>query len=124
LEFTDADVFHITGDWCAAFLAPALESWDIDLRSFGLEITLSPKTASGVTKQYEFREKSDLRPIAIERGLEQFLADKSMCGDATDEEIRFLSMLRFVGRRPTALYYYRELQSLRDPLHFLPTGQE
>jgi len=22
------------------------------------------------------------------------------------------------GRRPNALYYYRELQNLRDPLHF------
>jgi hypothetical protein len=24
----------------------------------------------------------------------------------------------FSGKRPTALYYYRELQNLRDPLHF------
>jgi hypothetical protein len=26
--------------------------------------------------------------------------------------------LRLKGRRPTPLYYYRELQNLRDPLHF------
>jgi hypothetical protein len=26
--------------------------------------------------------------------------------------------MRFNGKRPTALYYYRELQSFRDPLHF------
>jgi hypothetical protein len=26
--------------------------------------------------------------------------------------------LQFKNHRPTALYYYRELQNLRDPLHF------
>jgi hypothetical protein len=34
------------------------------------------------------------------------------------EEIEFLKKLRFNGKRPTPLYYYRELQNLRDPLHF------
>jgi hypothetical protein len=29
----------------------------------------------------------------------------------------FLKRLRFDGRRPTPLYYYREFQSRRDPLH-------
>jgi len=37
---------------------------------------------------------------------------------ATAEETEFLKKLRFKGRRPTALYFYRELQNLRDPLHF------
>ncbi len=119
LEFMDADVFHITGEWCVDFLDPAIEAWDIDLRSFSLEIILSRKAALVRTKRFEFLEKTDQRPFAIERGLEQFLADKSLSGDATDEEIRFLTMIRFAGKRPTALYYYRELQSLRDPLHFV-----
>jgi hypothetical protein len=39
-------------------------------------------------------------------------------GDATGEEIEFLKNLKFSGKHPTALYYYRELQNLRDPLHF------
>jgi hypothetical protein len=39
-------------------------------------------------------------------------------GDATKEEIEFLKRLRFNGKHPTPLYYYRELQNLRDPLHF------
>jgi hypothetical protein len=39
-------------------------------------------------------------------------------GDATEQEIDFLKKLRFNGKRPTPLYYYRELQNLRDPLHF------
>jgi hypothetical protein len=32
--------------------------------------------------------------------------------------MELLRNLRFNGKRPTSLYYYRELQSLRDPLHF------
>jgi hypothetical protein len=39
-------------------------------------------------------------------------------GDLTEEEIEFLKRLRFNGKQPTPLYYYRELQNLRDPLHF------
>ena len=54
-------------------------------------------------------------------GLREFLRNRSLSGDATPEEIEFLRNLRFKdGRQPTALYYYRELQNLRDPLHFGP----
>jgi hypothetical protein len=44
-----------------------------------------------------------------------------MSSDATPEEVAFLKNLKFKSKRPTALYYYRELQNLRDPLHFLTT---
>jgi hypothetical protein len=44
-----------------------------------------------------------------------------LSGTATKEEIELLRKLRFNGKRPTSLYYYRELQSLRDPLHFRPS---
>ena len=47
------------------------------------------------------------------------LKDRSLAGDVTREEVEFLKQLCFKdGRRPTSLYYYRELQNLRDPLHF------
>jgi len=118
-EFVDADVLHLSGNACVFFLDPMIEDWDIDLKSFALEIKLSRDAASAGTKRFEFQEKPRPQPFAIERGLEQFLSDKSLSGDATDDEIRFLTMLKFLGRRPTALYFYRELQSLRDPLHFL-----
>jgi len=42
----------------------------------------------------------------------------SLSGTATKEEMELLRNLRFNGKRPTSIYYYRELQSLRDPLHF------
>lgn len=121
-KFVHADVFHLAGDACVIFLDPMIDAWDIELKSFALEIKLSRHAATGGAKRFEFLEKPVQQPFAIERGLEQFLSDKSMSGDATDDEIRFLSMLKFSGRRPTALYYYRELQSLRDPLHFLASG--
>ena len=71
-------------------------------------------------KRFEFAEKKSEHPIPTEPGLELFLKDTSLSSDATAEEIGFLRALKFPQRRPTPLYYYRELQSLRDPLHFIP----
>jgi hypothetical protein len=53
-----------------------------------------------------------------EPGLREFIEDPALSGTATEEEVTFLKRLKFRGKRPTALYYYRELQNLRDPLHF------
>ena len=119
LEFLDADVFNITPDSCIAFLDPLIVSWYIDLASFSLEIVLNRRVAPGRLKRFEFIEKEAGGTSVQEPGLRAFLKDRSLSGDATPEEIEFLRQLRFRdGRRPTALYYYRELQSLRDPLHF------
>src|SRR2546430_665331 len=54
----------------------------------------------------------------LEPGLQEFLQDSSLSGTATAKEVEFLKRLKFQGQRPTPLYYYRELQNLRDPLHF------
>jgi transcriptional regulator with XRE-family HTH domain len=119
LEFLDADVFNITPESCIAFLDPLIVSWDIDLASFSLEIILNRRVAPGRVKRFEFIEKEAVGNSVQEPGLRAFLKDRSLSGDATPEEIEFLRQLSFKdGRRPTALYYYRELQSLRDPLHF------
>lgn len=118
LEFLDTDVFHVSLENCVAFLDPMIESWDIDLKSFAMEVALNRRLAPGGVKRFEFVEQEHAPVIAMEPGFEQFLRDRSMSGDATEEEIEFLKELRFKGRRPAALYYYRELQSLRDPLHF------
>lgn len=119
LEFLDADVFNITPESCIAFLDPLLESWDIDLASFSLEIRLNRKVARGGLKRFEFTEKEAGATSVHEPGLRAFLKDRSLSSDTTPEEIEFLRQLRFPdGRHPTSLYYYRELQNLRDPLHF------
>ena len=103
-----------------------IDSWDIDYKTFSMEIVLNRRLASGGVKRFEFMEKPDEQPWVIEPGFEQFLNDKSLSKDATDEEIEFLKMLKFKGKHPSPLYYYRELQNLRDPLHFpaslLPAG--
>ena len=36
LEFLDTDIFHLSPENCVAFLDPLIESWDIDLATFGL----------------------------------------------------------------------------------------
>ena len=119
LEFLDADVFNITPESCIAFLDPLIVSWDVDLASFGLEIDLNRRIAPVHLRKFEFVEREAGEPSDREPGLREFLKDRSLSADATPEEVAFLKRLRSQnGRRPTALYYYRELQNLRDPLHF------
>ncbi len=118
LEFLDTDVFDVSIENCVSFLDPLIESWDIDLPTFGVEIVLNRRVAPGQPKKFEFVEKEPERAFAEEPGFTEFLRDASLRGDASEQEIEFLKKLRFTGKRPTPLYYYRELQNLRDPLHF------
>jgi transcriptional regulator with XRE-family HTH domain len=120
LEFLDTDVFNLSPENCVSFLDPLIESWDVDLATFGMEIVLNRRIASGDPKRFEFVEKGSDQP-QVEPGFKEFLSDSSLSGTATKEEIELLRKLRFNGKRPTSLYYYRELQSLRDPLHFRPS---
>jgi transcriptional regulator with XRE-family HTH domain len=117
LEFLDTDVFNLSPENCVSFLDPLIESWDVDLATFGMEIVLNRRLAPGDPKRFEFVERGPDQP-EVEPGLEEFLKDSVLSGTATKEEVGFLKKLRFNGKRPTSLYYYRELQSLRDPLHF------
>jgi len=113
----DTDVFSLSPENCVSFLDPLIESWDIDLTSFGMEIVLNRRIASGDPMRFEFVEREPLQ-LEIEPGFTEFLKDSSLSGSASKEEMELLKKLRFDGKRPTPLYYYRELQSLRDPLHF------
>jgi transcriptional regulator with XRE-family HTH domain len=117
LEFLDTDVFNLSPENCVSFLDPLIESWDVDLTTFGMEIVLNRRIAPGDPKRYEFVERGPQQP-EVEPGFKEFLSDSSLSGTATEEEIEVLRNLRFNGKRPTSHYYYRELQSLRDPLHF------
>jgi len=117
LEFLDTDVFNLSPENCISFLDPLIESWDVDLTTFGMEIVLNRRITSGDPKRYEFVERGPDQP-EVEPGFKEFLNDRSLSGTASKEEIELLKKLRFNGKRPTSLYYYRELQSLRDPLHF------
>src|SRR5260221_8785375 len=117
LAFLDTDVFTLSPENCVSFLDPLIESWDIDLTSFGMEIVLNRRIASGDPRRFEFVEMEPFQ-LEIEPGFTEFLKDSFLSGSASKEEIELLKKLRFNGKRRTPLYYYRELQSLRDPLHF------
>jgi transcriptional regulator with XRE-family HTH domain len=117
LEFLDTDVFNLSPENCVSFLDPLIEFWDVDLTTFGMEIVLNRRIASGDPRRFEFVETGPVQP-EVEPGFTEFIKDGSLSGSATKEEIELLKKLRFNGKRPTPIYYYRELQSLRDPLHF------
>lgn len=119
LEFLDTDILHVSPENCVAFLEPLVESWDIDLATFEVEIVLHPKVSVVPTRVFRFTEQREKSGESVEAGYVEFLANQAMSGTASDEERKFLGALRFLpDRRPTAHYYYRELQNLRDPIHF------
>jgi len=118
LEFLDTDIFNLSVQNFVYFLDPLIESWDIDLVTFGMKIVLTPELGRERIKQFEFVERESEPETDEEPGLREFLQDTSLSGDVTQEELAFLKRLRFKDKRPAALYYYRELQNLRDPLHF------
>jgi transcriptional regulator with XRE-family HTH domain len=118
LEFLDTDIFNLSPENCVTFLDPLIESWDIDFATFAMEIVVNRRLGPGHPTRFAFVEQEPVPPIDEEPGLQAFLQDSSLGGDANAEEIEFLKMLRFSRSRPTPLYYYRELQNLRDPLHF------
>jgi hypothetical protein len=117
LEFLDTDLFNVSDKNCVSFLEPLIDCWDIDLATFGMEIILSRRLAPVDSKKFEYVERESNRPEE-ESGFREFVQDTALSGTATKEEMEFLKKLRFNGKRPTPLYYYRELQNLRDPLHF------
>jgi len=118
IKFMNANVFNVTGENFVSFLDPLIESWDINLDNFAMEIILSSRLSPGDPKRFEFVETSDDDVLDEEPGFKDFLKDSSLSGDASKQELDFLKTLRFKDRRPTPVYYYRELQNLRDPLNF------
>jgi hypothetical protein len=118
LEFLDTDVLDVSNENCVSFLDPLIDSWDINLATFGMEIVLNWRVAAGSCIRFEFVESEAELDSEEEPGFREFLQDASLSSDATKDEIKFLKRLRFIGKRPNPLYYYRELQNLRDPLHF------
>jgi transcriptional regulator with XRE-family HTH domain len=118
LDFLDTDVFNISIAHCKVFLTPLIESWDIDLTTFAMEVHLNHRLSAVQEVHFQFVELPAAAGSQAEPGFDEFLRWSDLSGDATEDEIDFLRRLRFRQRHPTALYYYRELQILRDALNF------
>jgi len=119
LDFLDTDIFNISNTSCDSFLDPLIARWDIDLATFDMEITLNERLAPGEPKKFAFVEKDYDSQHGDEPGLTDFLQDSVLCIGLSEEELAFLRKIRFETRQPNRLFYYRVLQNLRDPLHFL-----
>lgn len=118
LEFLDTDVFNISVGHCNTFLAPLIESWDFDLTAFEMEVHLNRLLSPFPKVHFQFVERRRHGSSQAEPGFDEFMKLTDLSVDATEEEIEFLRNLKFEHKRPTPLYYYRELQNLRDPLSF------
>jgi transcriptional regulator with XRE-family HTH domain len=122
LDFLDTDIFRVSVENCVSFLRPLIESWDIEFESFRMEIVLNRKLSRGHLKKLEFREAQPEPSVEIESALKEFLNDAKLSAGITEDETAFLKSLRLNAKRPSPLYYYRQLQNLRDPLNFLPVS--
>lgn len=118
LEFLDTEISGVFRQNCVAFMDPLLESWDIDLDTLRVDITLNPRLVADPKRRFEFVETDPIDDSDEPSGFAEFLDDTRLSGDITEAEIRLLRLCRFNGRRPTKFYYHRALQNLRDPLHF------
>ncbi len=114
IDLQDRDPRASLSDF-SLFLDPLIDWWDYDLHDFTLEVEL----AGGSIRRFGFREETAEASGGEEPGLRKFLRDATLRSGATPEEIEILRRIHFSGGgKPTALFYYRTLQSLRDPLHF------
>ncbi len=118
LDFLDTDVFSLSMRNCTCFLGPLIASWDMDLITFHMSVVLSPLLGKEQLKRFAFVELGPVQTAEEAAGLSEFLSDNMASLEISNEELEILRGLRIKGRKPNALYYYRELQNLRDPLHF------
>ena len=50
LDFLDTDVFNVSLENCVSFLDPMIDSWDIDVKTFGMEVVLNRRLAPGASE--------------------------------------------------------------------------
>ena len=80
LEFLDTDVLDVSIENCASFLDPLIDSWDMDLATFGLEIVLNRRVGIECARRFEFVEKEPAPAFSEELGFREFLDDISLSG--------------------------------------------
>jgi len=62
LEFMDADAFNVSVENCESFLDPLIESWDIDLATFRMEIVLNRRLIPDYAKNLSLSKRNLRKP--------------------------------------------------------------
>src|SRR3970282_2929907 len=75
------------------FLNPLVDSWDIDLETFAIEVFLNRRVVSDPIRRLEFTARASVQAYVEEPGLLGFLDDPAVSRSATEEEIGFLPRL-------------------------------
>jgi hypothetical protein len=73
LEFLDTDIFHLSRENCVAFLDPLIESWDIDLSDFAMQVVLNRRLTPRHSRRFAFVETEPEQPVGDHPGLKEFL---------------------------------------------------
>src|SRR6185437_653479 len=69
LEFLDTDVFDVSLDNCVSFLDPLIDSWDIDLKNFGMTVVPNRRLTAANSKRFGFVELEPT-PTSLKPGLD------------------------------------------------------
>jgi hypothetical protein len=73
VEFLDTTIFDLSNDNCIAFFDPLIDSWNIDLTNFCIEIVLNRRVAPGHHKTFEFMERGPDKTSGEEPELKESL---------------------------------------------------
>ena len=74
IEFLEVDVFNVSADNSLTFLDPLIESWDIDLVTFGMEIVLESPARARSSEEIRIRRARVRGTGGAREGLHRFPA--------------------------------------------------
>jgi len=112
IDLLDNDPTASIGDF-TLFIEPLIRLWTFDTEAFVLQVRL----ASGLGRTFVFGEDVQQKTTTTDpAGLRAFLRDTRLSSGVTAEEMQVLRNASVPSGN--AVYYYRILQNLRDPMNF------
>ena len=112
IDLLDNDPAASIGDF-TLFIDPLVRLWTFDVDAFVLHVRLT----TGVARTFVFGEDVKQQKAADDpAGLRAFLRDERLSASVTADEMHILRGVHVPSAN--AVFYYRILQNLRDPLNF------
>jgi len=112
IDLLDNDPEASIGDF-TLFIEPLVRLWTFDSDAFMLQVRL----ASGAARTFVFGENVQQKTTTTDpAGLRAFLRDARLSSGVTPEEMQVLRNASVPSAN--AVFYYRILQNLRDPMNF------